>query len=91
MAKLLQSRFKGLTAKVFLNGAWPEPEDFVDVDSVVLFCNGGGGHLVNKRLDQFDKLMKQGVGAAFLHYGVETVAGRPSEKSSCGIWPVSWA
>ena len=80
MAKLLQSRFKGLTTKVFQKGAWPEPGDFVGVDSVVLFCNGGGGHLVNKRLDEFDKLMKQGVGAAFLHYGVETVPGRPSEK-----------
>ena len=77
--KLLQSRFKGLTTKVFLNSAWPETQDFADVDSVVLFCNGGGGHLVNGRLEQFDELMKRGVGAAFLHYGVETVSGRPSE------------
>jgi Peptidase family S41/Trehalose utilisation len=78
MAKLLESRFEGLTTQVFLKGAWPEPKDFQDVDSVVIFCDGGGGHMVNKRLDQFDRLMKQGVGAAFLHYGVETVKGRPS-------------
>ena len=78
MAKLLESRFDGLTAVVFLAGAWPRPEDFEAADSVVIFCDGGGGHLVNKHLDEFDKLMKQGVGAAFLHYGVETVEGRPS-------------
>jgi hypothetical protein len=79
MAKLLESRFDGLEAKVFLKGVWPKPEDFEGADSVVIFCNGGGGHIVNKHLDEFDKLMKKGVGAAFLHYGVETVKGRPSE------------
>ncbi len=79
MARLLEARFEGLQVKVFLKGAWPKPEEFQGVDSVVIFCNGGGGHMVNKHLDGFDKLMKRGVGAAFLHYGVETVEGRPSE------------
>ncbi len=79
MAKLLESRFEGLQTKVFLKGAWPKPEDFDGVDSVVIFCNGGGGHLVNRHLDAFDKLMKKGVGAAFLHYGVETADGRPGQ------------
>lgn len=77
MAELFQSRFSGLETKVFLKGAWPKPEEFKDVDSVVIFCNGGGGHLVNRHLEAFDKLMKKGVGAAFLHYGVETADGRP--------------
>ncbi len=80
MARLLESRFEGLETDVYLDGKWPEPTAFENADSVVVFCNGGGGHLVNKRLDQFEALMKRGVGAAFLHYGVETVEGRPSEK-----------
>lgn len=80
MAKLLESRFEGLTTKVFRDGAWPKPLDFEGVDSVVVFCDGGRGHLVNRRLDEFDALMEKGVGAAFLHYAVETVEGRPSAK-----------
>lgn len=78
MARLLEEKFEGLTTKVFIRGQWPKPEDFAEADSVVIFCDGGRRHLVNKHLDAFDKWMKKGVGAAFLHYGVETVEGRPS-------------
>ncbi len=79
MARMFEERFKGLETQVFLKGAWPKPEDFEDADSVVIFCNGGKGHIVNAHLDQFDALMKKGVGAVFLHYGVETADGRPGE------------
>lgn len=80
MARLLEARFEGLRTHVFVQGRWPKREILEDADSIVIFCDGGRGHLVNKRLDEFDELMKKGVGAAFLHYGVETVEGRPSAK-----------
>ncbi len=80
MEKLLQSKYEGLETKVFLKGTWPEDKDFEGASSVVIFCNGGGGHLANKHLDQFDALMKKGIGAAFLHYGVETRKGKDGDK-----------
>jgi len=60
---------------------YPENGDefFKDVDSVVFFCSGGGGHLVNKHVEAFDKVMRTGAGLVCLHYGVEVPIG-PSAK-----------
>lgn len=60
---------------------WPEdPEEaFKDAATVVFFCSGGGGHLVNKHVKEFDKVMKRGVGLACLHYGVEVPIGPPGK------------
>ena len=36
---------------------WPtDPKAFDGADSVVIFCNGGKGHLVMNHLDQFEKI-----------------------------------
>ncbi len=60
---------------------WPEnPEEtFKDAATVVFFCSGGGGHLVNKHVKEFDAVMKRGVGLACLHYGVEVPIGPPGK------------
>jgi len=60
---------------------WPEdPETFYqDADTVVFFCSGGGGHLVNHHVPEFDKVMRTGAGLACLHYAVEVPIG-PSAK-----------
>ena len=60
---------------------WPKNEDefFKGADTVVIFCSGGGGHLVNKHVENFDKLMKTGAGLVCLHYAVEVPIG-PSAK-----------
>ena len=51
---------------------WPENEAefFKDADTVVFFCSGGGGHLVNNHVAEFDKVMRTGAGIACLHYAV---------------------
>ncbi|UUO06385.1 DUF1080 domain-containing protein [Blastopirellula sp. J2-11] len=62
-------------------GGWPEdPTAFDNADAVVVFCDGGGRHLLNAHLAEFDKLMKDGVGLACLHYGVEVPKGEPGAK-----------
>ncbi len=62
---------------VYLNG-WPQdPTAFDNANAVVLYMNGGGGHPINNRLEQFDELMKRGVGLACLHFAVEVPAGKP--------------
>ncbi|MCC9607150.1 DUF1080 domain-containing protein [Blastopirellula sp. JC732] len=62
-------------------GGWPEdPTAFDNADAVVVYCDGGGGHLLNAHLAQFDELMKKGVGLAAIHYGVEVPKGEPGDK-----------
>ena len=60
---------------------WPdnETEFYKDADTVVFFCSGGGGHVVNKHVPEFDKVMRTGAGLACLHYAVEVPIG-PSAK-----------
>jgi len=60
---------------------WPEdPETFfADADSVIFFCTGGGRHLVNGHVPEFDEVMRTGAGLACLHYAVEVPIG-PSAK-----------
>ena len=62
-------------------GGWPaDPTAFDNADAVVVYCDGGGRHLLNEHLEEFDKLMKKGVGLACIHYGVEVPKGPSGEK-----------
>ena len=52
---------------------WPDDPDqaFDGADAIVLFCDGGGGHMAIPHMDEVDRLMKKGVGLACLHYAVD--------------------
>ena len=77
LKKRLDAEVPGVLTTVYLNG-WPQdPTAFDNANAVVLYMNGGGGHPVNNRLEEFDKLMKRGVGLACMHYAVEVPAGKP--------------
>ena len=68
-----------VVASVYTNG-WPkDPTAFDYADTVVSYCDGGGKHYLNDRLEQFDALMEAGVGLVCIHYAVETVPGEPGE------------
>lgn len=75
---------------------WPEKPDefFKDADTVVFFCTGGGSHLVNNQVPEFDKVMRTGAGLACLHYGVEVPIG-PSAKGMLawmgGYFEMNWS
>ena len=75
---------------------WPQDEEtfFKDADSVVIFCSGGGGHLVNGHVESFDKVMRSGAGLACLHYAVEVPIG-PSAKGMLnwmgGYFETNWS
>jgi gluconolactonase len=75
---------------------WPEdPESFFkDADSVIFFCSGGGGHLVNGHAAEFDTVMRTGAGLACLHYAVEVPIG-PSAKGMLawmgGYFEADWS
>jgi type 1 glutamine amidotransferase len=55
---------------------WPQDEAvFEGADAVVVYCDGGGGHLLNKKIDFMDGLARKGAGLVCIHYGVETPKG----------------
>tara|TARA_Y100000588_G_scaffold369233_1_gene438012 strand:+ start:704 stop:1543 length:840 start_codon:yes stop_codon:yes gene_type:complete len=74
---------------------WPsDPKAFDGADCVVIFCNGGKGHLVMNHLDQFEKLIDAGVGFVFMHYAVEVPKGRAGDlmlKAMGGYFETHWS
>ena len=60
---------------------WPEDASAFDgVDCVVMYGDGGRGHMVMRHLDEMDALAKKGVGIVCLHYGVEVPKGPAGDK-----------
>jgi hypothetical protein len=79
LAKLLNESMPNMYATVYTNG-WPkDPTAFDNADAITVFCDGGGGHVVMRHLEEMDKLAKRGIGIAFLHYGVELPKGKPGD------------
>ena len=51
-----------------------------DAASIVVFCTGHKGHVLNPHLGEFDKLMKRGTGVVMIHWATEAVKGEPGKK-----------
>jgi type 1 glutamine amidotransferase len=81
LARYLQHNLPNYQADVHLNG-WPAEgvEAFEGADSVVVYCDGGNGHLLIPHLEKFDEVMKRGVGLVCLHYAVEVPAGDVGDR-----------
>ncbi len=73
----------GLDVEAVLVPHYGYPEDtsiLDDADTIVIFCTGHRGHVVNPRLEEFDALMKKGVGVVMIHWATEAEKGEPGEK-----------
>lgn len=94
LAKLINENVPGAYATVYQNG-WPtDPTALDNADSVVMFCDGGGGHVVMQHLDELDAVAKRGVGIAALHYGVEVPKGKAGDlmlKWTGGYFEINWS
>jgi hypothetical protein len=76
LAKLINENVPAARAVVYQR--WPaDPSVLDDASSIVIYCDGGEGHLLMKHLDEVDKLMKKGVGLCCIHYAVEIPKGEP--------------
>ncbi len=76
LADHLEAANLGIKTFVVTDGGYPkDPSVFNDADAVVVACDGGVRHLLNKNLQEFDQVMRRGVGLACIHYGVETTKG----------------
>ena len=81
LAKRLNIAELGVEAVVLPDVGYPEdPRVLKDAATIVIFCTGGPAHMLNKRLDEFDEIMKSGTGVVMIHWATETVDGAPSEK-----------
>ncbi len=74
----------GVRPTVVLNG-WPKDERvFEDVDAVVFYMDGGGGHEAvqenGRRLELIEKWVQRGVGIGCMHYGVEVVTDQAGSQ-----------
>jgi len=79
LGKLLNENVPQVYATTYLNG-WPkDPTACDNADAIAVFCDGGGGHVAMKHLEEVDALAKKGVGIAMLHYGVEVPKGKPGD------------
>ena len=64
---------------------WPKDEKELEgVDAVVLYCDGGPGHLGLPHIRTLDKLSGKGVGIGCIHYAVEV----PADEG--GEWWLKW-
>jgi len=93
LAKLLNKHVDGVEATV--HQGWPEDANaFQDAAAVVVYSDGGAGHLIIPHLDQAAELMKKGIGIAMLHYAVEVPAGKPGDyflDSIGGYFEMHWS
>jgi type 1 glutamine amidotransferase len=80
LADCLNAHAPGVYATVYRNG-WPHDSTaFDNANAIVMYCDGGEGHMVNGHLKEVDALVKKGVGIACLHYGVEVPKGEPGDR-----------
>ena len=80
LAKELKAAVPDCETVVQLNG-WPQDQSIFDgADCIVMYCDGGGGHMVVPHLDEVDALAKMGVGIVCIHYGVEVEKGKPGDR-----------
>ena len=73
----------GLNVNAVLVPHYGYPDDtgiLNEAATVVIFCTGHRGHVLNKHLDEFDKLMQKGTGVVMIHWATEAEKGNPGEK-----------
>lgn len=51
-----------------------------DASTIVIFSTGHKGHVLNAHIDEFDVLMKKGIGVVMIHWATEAEKGKPGEK-----------
>ncbi|MCM8534044.1 MAG: hypothetical protein NE330_22975, partial [Lentisphaeraceae bacterium] len=59
LKNLLERQTKAeFSAKIFLNGAWPEDSEFGEADAIVICCDGDQKHILKNRMEKFDSILK---------------------------------
>jgi hypothetical protein len=81
LAKALNESGLPVETVVLKDVGYPKDESVLDdASSIVIFCTGHGGHVLNRKLKEFDALMKKGKGVVMIHWATEAVKGDPADK-----------
>jgi hypothetical protein len=85
LAKLINESRPDINAVVTEDG-WPtDLSIFEGADAIVMYSDGGEGHMVMPHLEEVDKLAKKGVGIVLLHYAVEVPKGKGGDYLSSWV------
>lgn len=81
-------------AAVYSDG-WPaDPTKFQNADAIIMYCDGGGGHMVNPHLAEVEAAHARGAGVGCVHYGVEVEKGPSGDaflKWIGGYFEMNWS
>ena len=95
LAKCLNESGLPIEAVVTKDNGWPKDKSVFDgADAIVMYSDGGGGHMANKNLADLDAVAKRGGGIGAIHYAVETVVGDPGTKFldvMGGYFEINWS
>ena len=81
LAKALNASGLNVDAVLVPHYGYPEDASLLDdAATIVIFCTGHRGHVLNPKLDEFDALMKKGVGVVMIHWATEAEKGKPGDK-----------
>ncbi len=81
LADALNRSGLNVEAVIVLHPGYPKDKSILqDAATVVIFCTGHKGHLLNPHLDEFDALMKSGTGVVMIHWATEAEKGKPGDK-----------
>jgi trehalose utilization protein len=81
LAKALNDSGLKVNAVLVPHYGYPQDTSILDnAATIVIFCTGHRGHVLNKHLDDFDKLMKKGTGVVMIHWATEAEKGKPGGK-----------
>lgn len=84
LAKAVNENVPGAKAVVF-TGGWPKDDAALDdADCIVMYGDGGGGHMVMRKLERMAGIAKKGTGIVCIHYAVEV------PKGEAGDYFVDW-
>lgn len=93
---LLASRLNqvpGVEASVIQG--WPDEKGKLDdAAAVVMYCDGGGGHMAIPHMKELNALHDKGIGIGCIHYAVEVPNGKPGEnwsKFMGGYFATNWS
>ncbi len=93
LADVLQA--SGLNVEVNVVKGWPQDDTLVQsADSIVVYSDGGGGHVALPHRDALAKRLKQGAGFVCLHYATEVPKGDPGDfwlKWQGGYFETHWS
>ncbi|MFM2096076.1 MAG: hypothetical protein RIS70_3200, partial [Planctomycetota bacterium] len=80
LAAALNKSNLNIKAEVFKNGFPKDPKALEGADCIVMYSDGGGGHMVIPHLAEVDALAKKGVGIVCIHYAVEVPKGEAGDR-----------